>query len=84
MPIGLRHRGMRTNLRLINSFDQVIHLLRYASLRVWSQPKFAWHTLLYKIRARKTTGNTNPKGSYKELFTERIPLFVAGTFGKSI
>ena len=62
MPIGLRHRDKRTNLRLINSFNQVINLLRYALSRVLPQPNFTWHTSLYKKRAHKITGSTNPKG----------------------
>ena len=70
---------MRTNLRLINSFNQVTYLLRYALSRVCSQPNFVWYISLYKRKTRKAIYSTNSKGSYKELVTQRISLFVAGT-----
>ena len=46
-----------------------------------SHPRFSFHSLCKIFLASRTTGQTNPMGSYSEFTADRIPRLVGGWWG---
>ena len=75
------HRGTWTCDKKANShFHSFQRLCKSSGIRS-SYPRFSFHSLCKIFLASRTTGQTNPMGSYSELTADRIPRLVGSWWG---